>query len=139
MSFYIFQDSSYTEDVKGDSTSMRDSSRPEPSPGSVGSRSNTPASLSGTFYLSISCSSSKLNKTIKDTIMYKVLQSGLDTIMNKKFMFWRFFYKLNCLCAEALKCLKNHLLLRLKSPVLWLDPYCKNLFSCLPYIVAIKF
>ncbi|KAH3739123.1 hypothetical protein DPMN_045770 [Dreissena polymorpha] len=34
------------DDVKGEATPMRDSSRPEPSPGSVGSRSNTP-SLSG--------------------------------------------------------------------------------------------
>ncbi|XP_052809896.1 trithorax group protein osa-like isoform X3 [Mya arenaria] len=41
------KESSSFEDVRGEATSMRDSSRPETSPGSVGSRSNTPASLSG--------------------------------------------------------------------------------------------
>ncbi|XP_045197041.2 trithorax group protein osa-like isoform X3 [Mercenaria mercenaria] len=38
---------SSTEDVKGEGTPMSNSSRPEPSPGSVSSRSNTPASISG--------------------------------------------------------------------------------------------
>ena len=46
---HFFQDSS-NEDIKGDNSALN--SRPVPSPGSVGSRSNTPASnISGEYKL----------------------------------------------------------------------------------------
>ena len=50
----LFQENS-TDEAKLDVNSVGSSLRPEPSPGSVSSRSNTPASVSGMSFLMIWC------------------------------------------------------------------------------------